>query len=231
VETLHMLQHHPIVQCWAEAQDLTPRHELYQLHKSFAWCWQHDQGYFDRCTCPPPGPYDGGHTCQGHHRKKYYAHPGFAWAIRREAFDALGGLLDTGVCGAGDWHMAQSLIGRGQWSVPNTVTKGYLAPILAWQERAQRYLRRDIGYVDGTLTHAFHGSKKCRRYQERWDIVTKNLFDPATDLKRDWQGLYQLVDETPRQWKLRDDLRRYFQERNEDSIECEPNSKLAGIFT
>ena len=43
-----------------------------------------------------------------------------------------------------------------------------------------------------------------------------NKYDPVADLKRDWQGLLSL---DRRRTKLRDDIRKYFRARNEDSID------------
>ena len=38
-ETVHMLQHHPIVQMWSEAQDLGPARVPFRRHWSFAKCY------------------------------------------------------------------------------------------------------------------------------------------------------------------------------------------------
>jgi hypothetical protein len=63
----------------------------------------------------------------------------------------------------------------------------------------------------------WHGRKQQRGYVERWKILTGNNYDPDTDLKKDPQGLWQLVVESPRQIKMRDEIRAYFRSRNEDS--------------
>jgi hypothetical protein len=85
-----------------------------------------------------------------------------------------------------------------------------------WQARAETYIKRDVGFVDGLLLHYFHGAKKKRGYIDRSSILWKNGFDPARDVKRDWQGLWQLTD---RKIGLRDGLRDYFRSRDEDSTE------------
>jgi hypothetical protein len=147
-------------------------------------------------------------------------HPGFAWAARREAIDALGGLIDRSILGAGDRHMALSLIGKGASSVERNMTPHYHRMIAQWENRAERYIRRDVGFIPGTVLHSWHGKKKDRGYFDRWKILTSNRFDPMQDLKADWQGLYQLVDHgDARSVKLRDDIRAYFRARNEDSID------------
>ena len=68
--------------------------------------------------------------------------------------------------------------------------------------------------MPGTVDHAFHGTKVNRRYVERWGILKRHGYDPLADIKRDWQGLLQLTGNKP---KLRDDLRIYFRQRDEDA--------------
>jgi hypothetical protein len=96
------------------------------------------------------------------------------------------------------------------------LTEAYARNLLLWQTRAELYIKRNIGFVDGLLLHYWHGKKRDRRYAERWNILVDNHFDPDLDLKRDRQGLWQL---TERNIKLRDDIRAYFRSRSEDSID------------
>jgi hypothetical protein len=150
-------------------------------------------------------------------------HPGFAWAARRSALNATGGLIDFAVTGGADRHMACGLIGTVERSGPFRAAKlTDLAPnfrnsLYLWQERAS-VLQRNIGYVDGLVLHHWHGRKSDRRYGNRWQIYVENAFDPWTDLRRDVQGLYDLPST---RHKLRDDLRTYFRARHEDSIDEE----------
>jgi len=207
-QTVQALQHYAIIQPWSDAIDLGPNAEPIQTHKSFAGLYAQGKplqfvsgGY----------PYDG-----------KFGHPGFAWAARRDAIDHLGGLVDWTVTGAGDHHMALALVGSVDKSVPGNVTPNYIGELRRWQDRAEKYIRRNVGYIGGTLTHAWHGRKKDRQYEGRWSIITKYQFDPLKDIKKDWQGLYQLVDHGDlRSIQLRDALRRYFRSRNEDSIDNE----------
>lgn len=193
-ETLHQLQHYKIVQMFQSAIDLGPEGESLQIHNGFVWSYLEGKPF----------------------GKSYeFWHPGFAWACTREAWDGMGGLLDRPVCGAADHHMATSLIGRAESSFPAQVTLGYKQDILHWQERAEKAIKRDIGYVPGTLFHHWHGAKKKRYYVERWQILIDNKFDPNTDICKDAQGLYRLTGNKP---KLRDDLRRYFRARREDEM-------------
>jgi hypothetical protein len=113
--------------------------------------------------------------------------------------------------------MAAGLVGQMDKVLSSEI--GEHCPIYAawcyeWQERAERHIKRNLGVVDGLLTHAWHGSKKNRGYFNRSNILWQNAFDPSTDIKRDWQGLWQLTDQ---KIALRDQLREYFRSRLEDA--------------
>jgi hypothetical protein len=89
----------------------------------------------------------------------------------------------------------------------------YRNSILGWQRNAAR-LKKNIGYVDCFAVHHFHGSKMRRGYASRDLILVGHKFSPTTDLKRDWQGIFQLnAGDKP---GLRDAIRSYFTSRNED---------------
>lgn len=206
VETWHQLQHFMVVQPWATCIDMGPNLEIIQTHKSFCYQWWRNDfrppvksGYY---------PYDGS-----------FFHPGYAWAARREAIDYLGGILDWAILGAGDHHIALALIGAVDKSCPLSKTSRYYKKLKLYEERALKYIKKDIGYCDGIILHGWHGKKKDRRYRERWDILTKNDYNPDTDLRRDAQGLWQLNVDTVRQERLRDEIRGYFRNRAEDSID------------
>lgn len=219
-ETVHMLQHHGLVQLWTDAIDLGPNYETMANHKSFAYSYYHAPATKDK----PDSRYPK-HGCYGSggiptHPKTNWWHPGYAWAMRRDIFDKLGGLIDFAILGAADNHMAWATIGHVERSMAKGLTGAYVDELHRWQDRALTYLRKNIGFVHGTILHHWHGAKKNRRYYDRWQILVKNQFDPDNDLKRDWQGLYQLCDQfTPRSIALRDDIRAYFIQRNEDSID------------
>ncbi len=223
-ETLQKLQHHAIVQPFSQCQDLGPHFELIgQPQRSF--CWQHVHGGIPAKHKPNgkdnhPGH---GHGNHGHHYPGEYphrppglAHPGYAWAYRRSAFADLGGMGDIGILGSGDHQMAMALIGRVKDSIHPKMHPSYHAYWQEWQHRAEKYVRRNIGYCDGLLLHHWHGKKVDRKYASRWQILTDEQFDWHKDLKKDPQGLWMLTD---RNHRLRDKIRRYFAERSEDSID------------
>ncbi len=144
-------------------------------------------------------------------------HPGLAWAYRKSAWNALGGLMDWLPTGSGDWHMANALIGQLTDCIDPRHTEGYKNHCRIWQDRAIAI--RDnpsggLGAMSGLLLHRFHGSHKNRAYEHRHKFVLNVGFDPDFDLKRDWQGLWQLTDRNP---KFRDGMRLYARSRDEDA--------------
>lgn len=207
-ETLHELQRHPIIQMWSKAYDLDSKQEIIQEHHSFVYSWQNNE---------PKKP--DNYYSSKLNKKVFNYHPGFAWAARKDAMDHLGGFIDYAILGAGDNHMAHGLIGNALEGMPVNMDNSYKEKVLQWQQRALRYLKKDIGYMSGTLLHYWHGPKVNRRYWDRWKILTHNKFNPNTDLKQDWQGMYQLdMDDSERMIQLRDQVRMYFKQRNEDQL-------------
>jgi hypothetical protein len=220
LETMHKLQHFMVLQLFSSAVDLGPKHEVLQVHKGFVWCWQENRFEPDLGGIISNNPYNKKDL-----PAKYYWHPGYAWAARREAMEALrthstGPLIDFPcIIGAGDHHMALAMIGLAERSVPTGLHPNYLKAVLQWQKNALDFVKKDIGYLDCTILHYWHGKKAERRYWQRWDILKNNEYDPETDIRRDNSSMMSLVVQDERQRRLRDHLRHYFQERNEDSID------------
>lgn len=145
--------------------------------------------------------------------------PGLAWAANIDALNKVGGIIDFCIVGSGDWHMAHGLIGAmNQGGYEHKLSK-YSEALLDWQEKAERWIKRDVGYVPVTVGHSFHGNKADRKYGYRGGILVKNEYNPHTDIKYDAQGLLQLETHDPRQIRLRDQIRGYFKGRNEDSVD------------
>jgi hypothetical protein len=201
-ETIEALQHWPVIQMHEAAIDMGPTGTPIATYQGFAASWA--KGL-------PLGVNAGG---------GYYGtlwHPGFTLAMTRDAYDSLGGLVSQAILGAGDHHLNLALIGKAEYSLPGGITKGYHDMVMEYQERAtQDRIVGNIGYAPGTIVHHWHGKKSFRRYQERWQIIQKHGFDPAKDIKLNAQGLWQLTAAGER---MRSDLRRYFFERDEDSID------------
>lgn len=232
-ETVQQLQHHMIVQMWSIAQDLGPDLEPFRSYRSFCSCYLehirmeftedilevnvHEGGTMGpmhlnvekrRVDLKTPDPYYSGTELRP------FWHSGYAWAARREAFDHLGGLIDWAILGAADHHMALCLIGEGANSIRSGIGTHYYEKVMEWQARCETYIKRDIGFVPGAIFHYWHGNKANRRYNTRWKILQRHNYNPIVDIKRDSNGLWQLTD---RCMGLRDELRFYMAQRNEDA--------------
>lgn len=206
-ETLHALQHYDVVQMFTSAINLSPEHTPLEINMGFAYCHWHNM---------PHGKWKKGHyggDGQHHPGMPNGWHTGFAWAWRRSALNHVGGLIDFAILGSADNHMARALVGRVEESLNPKLSEGYKTRVRHWQRRALQHIKGNIGYIDGTILHAWHGRIYNRRYWDRWKILIKHGFDPDSDLKKDWRGLLALTDQKP---GLRDDVRRYFRARFED---------------
>jgi hypothetical protein len=140
-----------------------------------------------------------------------FSHPGYAWACTRKAYEKMDGLYELSILGSGDHNMLLSLFGYGIQSLNGLTSDGYKQSIKEYENKVKK-LR--FGYVPGVIRHYFHGSKKNRKYSERWQILVENKFDPLIHITRDDIGLLIPTKECPK--KLLDDIMIYFTERNED---------------
>jgi hypothetical protein len=152
------------------------------------------------------------------HKQKLFGRPGLAWAANLTALNHVGGLIDYSILGAGDWHMAHGLINSMNVASAEFKNSAYARKMLQWQRKANRWIKKDVGYVSGAVYHDFHGKKINRGYGTRGQILVGNKYDPNTDIKYDCHGMIQLETWSRRQMKLRDEIRAYFRSRNEDEI-------------
>ena len=222
LEAIHQLQHYDFVQLFSSYVDLSGQmygsaHLPVRMNSGFAL------NYITNGYKLPPGYENGGWK-----KKKvdlgYYGAmiagkragvgaTGGGWAFRRSAFETVGGLLDQCILGHGDWFMTFGLVME---EAPDMHIDGYSLDyrrvLSEWQINAAK-LKKNIGYIDAFAIHHFHGSKIKRGYANRDTILVKHQFSPLRDLKRDWQGIYQLNSDRS---GLRDAIRAYFISRNED---------------
>ncbi len=185
-----------MVQLFSNAMDLDQNKDIMQLFTSFGYQYTHQRKY-------KPSNVNN------------YWHPGFAWACTRNAYEKMGGLFDLGILGSGDNHMALAFIGKSEFSLSPTMSKGYNDAV---KEYECKILDNNLklGYVPGIIKHYFHGSKKNRKYMERRLILIQHEFDPLIHLMKDETGLLLPTPECPQ--NLLNDIKQYFEERNEDEF-------------
>lgn len=207
-ETLHMLQHYRWVQMFSNYSDLDPNHDSSHPMRSFASILHQDPEAI--ATADQSTPYQV--AVQTH--KLSIGAPGGAWAFRRDAFDEVGGFLDTCVLGSADWHMAFALADKANWHREIEMgTPGYVDSLRRWSDRA-KLNRGSVGCVNCFAVHNYHGNKSKRSYVSRSSILRKHGYDPNRDIVRDWQGVIRWAGNKP---MLEEDVRRYFLSRDEDS--------------
>jgi len=233
LEAIHQLQHYDFVQLFSSYTDLsgnTYGTAQIPMHVTPSFAFNYVQSGYKL----PNGFGNGGWRTKGIGLGDYYGAAeagkrrgvgatGGAWAFRRSALDAVGGLLDQCILGHADWFMTFGLVGE---EAPDMHVGSYSADyrnsIYAWQKNAAR-LKKNIGYVDGFAIHYFHGSKSRRGYSTRDKILgPPHLFSPSLHLRRDWQGIYQLSPDVP---DLRDAIRAYFLSRSEDDQNLYANER------
>jgi hypothetical protein len=140
-----------------------------------------------------------------------YWHPGYAWAITRKAYEKIGGLYEVAILGSGDFVMLMSLLNKGLLSLNANNSIQYKKTVEEFQKKISS-LR--FGYVPGIIRHYFHGSKANRKYTERWKILVEHHYQPDLHITKDEKGLLIPTTEFPE--KLKEDIMKYFWERNED---------------
>jgi hypothetical protein len=226
-ETMHELQRYSFLQLFSHAQDIGPNYEPLITTPGFVYSKFEEQlEDFENNNNQLQNEYIDsyyGAAQKGKEEKevkplwKFY-HSGFAWAARRESLDQVGGLIDFCLLGSGDWHQAHGLFGQMNRTLNVGYSDTYKRLCLEWERRAEKYIRRNVGYIPGLMNHFWHGRKGNRRYDDRWRLLVDTKYDPVTDLKKDTQGLYQLDDNgDPRFIAIRDGLRRYAKIRDEDN--------------
>lgn len=193
-DTITELKSYDIVQMFQTCVNLGSKNEALKIDKSF--------GYMHR---------DSGTPYVASARYGFW-HPGYAWACTRKAWLQMDGLIEWAILGSGDRHMCLAWIGRVKDSAPGTIHPNYLA----WLEEYELMCKGlEVSYVEGTILHHWHGRLEDRKYRERWDILTKNKFNPMTDIGQTESGLVQLSNSGRR---LEKELLVYFVGRREDFV-------------
>lgn len=213
-KTIQALQHYDIVQMWSHLINLAPDGGIINNQVSISYMYGLKNGELSRRKVGDVYP-------------SWLGSPGGAWASRRGSLNKIGSILgspliDWAILGSGDLYFAAAINGLvGDYfglegARVRKYAAGYRNAMLQYEHVAVNELKKNIGYVENTVRHLFHGRAKDRQYNTRSDILIKYQFDPLIDLKRDVSGVNQLVVQTERQIGLRDACRKYFATRNED---------------
>lgn len=202
LDTIQQLQHYPIVQPFQNAINMGPHGNILKFFDSVGFKVHKNGVKFPKDTKYTGDPYQFGHC-------------GYAWACTRKFYENVLGLIDYAILGSADHHMALGCRGYYSHSVHSAVHGNFMKLCHEWQDRAMQLTHGIIGYTVGHLKHYFHGPMSRRFYVDRWSILVRHRFDPVNDLRRDEQGLIQLINKP----LLEHDIRLYMRSRHEDSIE------------
>ena len=140
-----------------------------------------------------------------------YWHPGFAWAITRNAYEKMGGIYDKGVLGSGDNIMALSFINKVKNVLNVDYHQDYKNSIFNFQNNAKK-LR--LGYTPGVIRHYYHGTKQNRKYTDRWQILIKHQYSPLEHVTYNKIGI--MIPSKTFSDTFKEDIMNYFKERKED---------------
>lgn len=167
---------------WAyETERLLDDVNVVQPFEYARWLDQNDVGWPERQDqeCQPfPGLIAYAHQHGPHAGIFTDAHPGFAWAMRRECWHAVDGLCDRLITMEGDVVMAGAFVGFGGTGPPFLRHVNEVPSVQAWYKRAARVVDRTVDFVKGTVSHLWHGYRNNRQYLE----LPQQLFDIGRNL-------------------------------------------------
>lgn len=126
------------------------------------------------------------------------SHPGFAWAMRREAWDAMGGLYELDLGGVADGIMGAAWLGAGRGNpYLRAASPAMRADAFAWSDRAVRSIAGRVGYLPIAVGHLFHGPIRARQYARRTRRLAKDGYDPQRHIVREDGRPLRWTDEAP----------------------------------
>jgi len=201
INALKILADAEIIQLFSIALDLDKKENAMCIYQSF--CHQYVSGRRNLGT----NGFD-------------YWHPGYAWACTRNFYEKMGGLYELSILGTGDYNMARCLVGSGQKSLHEDVSEGYRYSIKELEDKIKGSI---IGFVPCSIRHYYHGTKKNRKYTERWDCIVKSKFNPIKHLEKNKDGI--LIPNKQFPPRLKYDIMVYFFDREEDDYEDDSNGE------
>lgn len=138
---------------------------------------------------------------------------GLAWASRRKVLEKHG-FYDACILGTGDRAMLCAALGKFEYGTRALLMNARRAQhYLAWARPYFETVRGRVGYIQGRLSHLWHGDVKDRRYQQRHRRLASFDFDPFTDIAINHNGCWRWTSDKR---ELHVFVRDYFASRNED---------------
>jgi len=147
-------------------------------------------------------------------------HPGFAWAARREELDKFK-FFEYSIDGGGDTYMYFCFSGKKILYCENQINKlhGFEYKINDYIKLLNENMLSDVGYVDGTIKHMFHGKYENRKYVDRYTTLNDNKYDPVKDLFIDDNGLFKWNLKNKSALAIQNYIKQYYKFRKENDYE------------
>ena len=148
-------------------------------------------------------------------RVKQAGTAGLAWVARRDLLDR-DGFYDACIMGSGNRAMISAALGSPADAIHFLrMTPRWADHYRAWAERHSHAVGANIGCLEGSVVHLWHGDLEHRRYQDRHCDFSAYGYDPSTDIALDGRGCWRWNSEKP---EMHEFVAQYFRERREDGI-------------
>jgi len=128
-------------------------------------------------------------------------HPGFAWAARRDTLTAINGLYDRHITGSGDTSMVLGFYGdfQSRFLAEDRMSAAMREHWLSWARQAHEVVRGQVGFVEGKISHLYHGEIGNRQYQQRWTKLAEMNYDPGRHVRVAENGSLEWTPDAPRE--------------------------------
>lgn len=139
---------------------------------------------------------------------------GLCCAIRMEKLNEINGFYDGCIIGGGD-NVFGVALGYGELN-PLHYSEKHMEHINEYLNNRKNKTKARLGYIDGVITHLWHGTSKNRQYIERYEILKNLKFDPkevivgGENLKEPYRYRTDYLE------KYNTILQKYFDSRKED---------------
>ena len=189
-DTLAALRRFDVVQLWNKWHFLGPQGDINQTGNSVGrWASRF-------LTAASPG--------------SNQAHPGGAWAARREVFP----IYAPHALGGGDQFTLEGWLGLRDTFMQRQLNPEWMESLLQWATVAEDKVQGRVTSIPGEMCHHYHGTRANRGYVTRHATLAQYGFNPTKHLTIDPQGLYAWADAAPSGLRLA--VREYFTSRKED---------------
>lgn len=117
-------------------------------------------------------------------------HTGFAWAMRRSAFDSMSGLHEFSIVGGGDMDLVCALFGCPEKIRIDKSPKQW-DMYLQWAMKVFSQ-KLSVNRLQIPIRHFWHGDESNRQYETRAQILVSQDYDPVQDVTHTSQGSIEL---------------------------------------